>query len=137
MSLTVFSFSTMAAQLFVVPRSMPMILLTRCYTTMVESLRYLKTVGDQVQRTFVENKTILAFQEYMEAFFDAPRVHARDAAQYIRDSFDYYGTETVQRASGSVRRFKLFDRPFDQVAGVQEGEGGSPVIGQEDVQNAI
>src|SRR3989449_9607434 len=98
---------------------------------MVDSLRYLKTFGDQVRRSFVANKTILAFQEYMEAFFEAPRVHARDAAQYIRDCFDYYGTETVQRASGSVRRFKLFDRPFDLVAGVQEGEGGSPVIGQE------
>jgi predicted Ser/Thr protein kinase len=104
---------------------------------MVDSLRYLKSVGDQVRRSFLENKTILAFQEYMEAFFEAPRVHARDAAQYIRDSFDYYGTETVQRASGSVRRFKLFDRPFDLTSGVQEGEGGSPVVGQEEVQNAI
>ena len=104
---------------------------------MVDSLRYLKSVGDQVRRSFLENKTILAFQEYMEAFFEAPRVHARDAAQYIRDSFDYYGTETVQRASGSVRRFKLFDRPFDMTSGVQEGEGGAPVVGQEEVQNAI
>src|SRR3954467_948474 len=104
---------------------------------MVDSLRYLKSVGDQVRRSFLANKTILAFQEYMEAFFEAPRVHARDAAQYIRDCFDYYGTENVQRASGSVRRFKLFDRPFDQVAGVQEGEGGAPVVGQEEVQNAM
>src|SRR6266478_3291864 len=100
---------------------------------MVDSLRYLKTVGDQVRRSFLANKTILAFQEYMEAFFEAPRVHARDAAQYIRDCFDYYVTEMVQRASGNVRRFNLFDRPFDQ----QEGEGGSPVMGQDDVQNAI
>src|SRR3954466_10182995 len=104
---------------------------------MVDSLRYLKSVGDQVRRSFVANKTILAFQEYMEAFFEAPRVHARDAAQYIRDCFDYYGTETVQRASGSIRRFKLFDRPFDQTSGAHEGEGGAPVIGQEEVQNAI
>ncbi|HEY5677371.1 MAG TPA: serine protein kinase PrkA, partial [Myxococcales bacterium] len=104
---------------------------------MVDSLRYLKSVGDQVRRSFLENKTILAFQEYMEAFFDAPRVHARDAAQYIRDCFDFYGTETLQKPWGSVRRFKLFDRPFDQAAAVQEGEGGAPVVGQEDVQNAI
>jgi len=104
---------------------------------MVDSLRYLKSVGDQVRRSFVANKTILAFQEYMEAFFEAPRVHARDAAQYIRDCFDYYGTETVQRPAGGIRRFKLFDRPFDQTAGVQEGEGGAPVVGQEEVQNAI
>src|SRR2546422_11610403 len=104
---------------------------------MVDSLRYLKTFGDQVRRSFVANKTILAFQEYMDAFFEAPRVHARDAAQYIRDCFDYYGSEMVQRASDSVRRFTLFDRPFDLVAGVQEGEGRSPVARQEDVQNVI
>ena len=104
---------------------------------MVDSLRYLKSVGEQVQKAFLGNKTILAFQEYMEAFFEAPRVHARDAAQYIRDCFDYYGVETVQRPSGPVRRFKLFDRPFDQNAALQEGEGGAPVVGQEDVQNAI
>ncbi len=104
---------------------------------MVDSLRYLKTVGEQVQGSFLGNRTLLSFQEYMEAFFEAPRVHARDSAQYIRDCFDFYGTETLQRPSGAVRSFKLFDRPFDQGAALQEGEGGSPVIGQEDVQNAI
>jgi serine protein kinase len=104
---------------------------------MVDSLRYLKTVGDQVQRTFLDNKTILAFQEYMEAFFEAPRVHARDGARYIRDSFDYYGTEVLQKPGGPVRRFKIFDRPFDQSSSTQEGEGGAPVSGLEDVQNAI
>jgi serine protein kinase len=105
---------------------------------MVDSLRYLKSVGEQAQRSFLGNKTILTFQEYVEAFFEVPRVHARDSAQYVRDCFDYYGTEMVATPSGSVRRFKLFDRPFDQsAAALQEGEGGAPVIGQEDVQNAI
>lgn len=105
---------------------------------MVDSLRYLKTVGDQVQATFLGNKTILAFQEYMEAFFERPRVQARDAARYIRDCFDYYGTETVEKPWGPVRRFKLFDRPFDQGPGSSlEGEGGAPVSGLEDVQNSI
>jgi serine protein kinase len=105
---------------------------------MVDSLRYLKSVGEQAQRSFLGNKTILTFQEYVEAFFEAPRVHARDSAQYVRDCFDHYGTEMIAAPSGSVRRFKLFDRPFDQsAAALQEGEGGAPVVGQEDVQNAI
>src|SRR5207253_2370470 len=70
--------------------------------------------------------------------WERPRVHARDAAQYIRDCFDFYGNETVHRPSGNLRRFKLFDRPFDQGPGSsQEGEGGAPVCGQEEVQNAI
>src|SRR5262249_58889729 len=105
---------------------------------MVDSLCYLQSVGEQVQQSVLRNKTILACQEYMEAYFERPRVHARDAAQYIRDCFDFYGTEAVQRSSGPVRRFKLFDRPFDLGPNSsQEGEGGAPVCGQEDVQNAI
>jgi predicted Ser/Thr protein kinase len=113
---------------------------------MVDSLRYLKTVGEQVRENFLRNRTILSFREYMEAFFEQPRVHARDAAQYTRDCFDYYGTETVQRPAGPLRRFKLFDRPFDRPgqgeaprvwAGPHEGEGGAPVCGHEDAQNAI
>src|SRR5438067_128647 len=105
---------------------------------MVDSLRYLQSVGEQVRHAFVGNKTILSFQEYMEGFFEKPRVHARDAARYIRDCFDFYGTTTAQNPGGPLRRFKLFDRPFDQgPSSLQEGEGGAPVCGHEEVQNAI
>jgi predicted Ser/Thr protein kinase len=105
---------------------------------MVDSLRYLQSVGEQVRHAFLRNKTILSFQEYMEGFFEKPRVHARDAAQYIRDCFDFYGTTTAQNPGGPLRRFKLFDRPFDQgPTSLQEGEGGAPVCGHEEVQNAI
>src|SRR5437764_753136 len=105
---------------------------------MVDSLRYLQSVGEQVRHAFVGNKTILSFQEYMEGFFEKPRVHARDAAQYIRDCFDFYGTTTANNPGGAMRRFKLFDRPFDQgPSSLQEGEGGAPVCGHEEVQNAI
>src|SRR5437868_8645105 len=108
---------------------------------MVDSLRYLQAVGSQAQETFLKNKTILSFQEYLEAFGERPRVHARSAAQYIRDCFDHYGTTEVKTPAGQVRRFKLFDRPFDQdpkdPGTLSEGEGGAPVSGQEEAQNAI
>src|SRR5438067_4458126 len=105
---------------------------------MVDSLRYLQSVGEQVRQAFVGNKTILSFQEYMEGFFETPRIHARDAAQYIRDCFDFYGITTARNPGGPLRRFKLFDRPFDQgPSSLQEGEGGAPVCGHEEVQNAI
>ena len=48
---------------------------------MVDSLRYLQNVGEQVQQAFLRNKTILSFQEYMDVYFERPRVHARDSAQ--------------------------------------------------------
>jgi predicted Ser/Thr protein kinase len=43
--------------------------------------------------------------------------------------FDYYGSEMVRHPEGEVRRFKLFDAPWDN------GEGR--LIGQEEVQNHI
>ena len=45
------------------------------------------------------------------------------------DMLDYYGTETIERSTGEVTRYKVFDRPFN------DGEGR--VAGQEDVQVAI
>jgi len=108
---------------------------------MMDSLRYLQQIGAQVQDTFLKNKSILSFQEYLEAFAERPRTHARSAAQYIRDCFDHYGTETLKRPAGEVRRFKLFDRPFDRDASdpnaLGEGNSGAPVSGQEEAQNAI
>ena len=47
---------------------------------MVDSLRYLQSVGEQVRHAFVGNKTILSFQEYMEGFFEKPRALAQDKA---------------------------------------------------------
>ncbi|NJK31294.1 MAG: hypothetical protein HC927_02140 [Deltaproteobacteria bacterium] len=63
---------------------------------------------------------------------DVPRgpcpEHAR-SAQYIRDVFDHFGTSTLTRPEGDVRRFALFDAPW------ADGEGR--VAGQENVQNEI
>src|SRR5205807_310582 len=77
---------------------------------MVDSLRYLQNVGEQVQQSFLRNKTILAFQEYMEAYFERPRVHARDAAQYIRDCFDFYGSEKSSIVAAIQRALEDYSR---------------------------
>ena len=62
-------------------------------------------------------------------FIQDPRGQARNAAQYLRDVMDHYGTEQVPHPTGKVRRFKVFDVP----AGERDGR----VAGQEEVQNAI
>ena len=105
---------------------------------MVDSLRYLKDVGDRVQTEFLRRRSILSFQEYLDAFLERPRAQARSAPQYLRDCLDYYGTETIQRPNGPQRRFKLFDRPWEKSEQQSvEGESGTPVFGQEEAQNAI
>ncbi len=90
---------------------------------------YLTSVGDEVKSIFVENRMILSFDEWIAAFLQEPRLHARSAAQYLRDALDHFGPYSIDAPAGATRRFRLFDREFDQ--------GSGRVAGQEDVQNAI
>jgi serine protein kinase len=89
----------------------------------------LEAIGKAVQEQFETNQRLLAFDEYLDLMRAAPRRHARGAAQYVRDMFDYFGTERVRHPEGEVRRFKLFDAPWDDGAGM--------LVGQEETQNAI
>lgn len=95
----------------------------------MEAKRYLQEVGAQVSDDFIKNRSILSFEEYVTLFMGDPQGQARNAAQYLRDVMDYFGTEMVPHPTGRIRRFKVFDVPFaDQEA---------RVAGQEEIQNAI
>ena len=87
------------------------------------------SMGEHVQQRFAANERVLSFAGYLEVVERSPRVQLRNAALYMRDMFDYYGTEDVSHPTGKVRRFKLFDAPWD---GDCVG-----LVGQERVQNAI
>ena len=95
----------------------------------MDARRFLQSVGDAVSTDFVRNKNILSFEEYMGLFLQEPRRQARNAAQYLRDVMDHFGTELVSHPAGRLRRFKLFD--------LTEHEREGRVAGQEEVQNAI
>jgi len=95
----------------------------------VDAKGYLQEVGAQVSADFVKNRSILSFEEYLSLFFNDPRGQARNAAQYLRDVMDHFGTQTVPHPTGTIRRFKVFD------AEGSEREGR--VAGQEEVQNNI
>jgi len=95
----------------------------------VEAKRYLQEVGAQVSDDFVKNRSILSFEEYLTLFMSDPRGQSRNAAQYLRDVMDHYGTEIVPHPTGNLRRFKVFDVP--------SSDRDSRVAGQEEVQNAI
>jgi len=94
----------------------------------VEAKRFLQTIGAEVSNDFVKNRSILSFEEYLGLFLQSPVQQSRNAAQYLRDAMDHFGTEQVPHPTGKIRRFKLFDLTDD---------GGSRVAGQEEVQNAI
>jgi predicted Ser/Thr protein kinase len=97
----------------------------------MDAKRYLSSVGSGVKSTFTEHQSLLSFGEYLDLFLKAPRPHARNAAQYLRDVFDHFGSEELETPVGKRRRFKLFDLGFAPEARAFR------VAGQEEVQSEI
>jgi predicted Ser/Thr protein kinase len=95
----------------------------------MDARRFLQDVGSTVSSDFSKNRSLLSFEEYLQLFLQAPRQQARNAAQYLKDAIDSFGTEQVPYPGGTIRRFRLFD--------VTAGELDGRVAGQEEVQNAI
>lgn len=86
-------------------------------------------LGERIRQGFIENRRVMSFFEYMDLVGAHPKQQLRSAPQYIRDCFDYFGTQQVSYPWGPSRRFKLFDAPW--------AEGRDRLIGQEAVQNRI
>jgi predicted Ser/Thr protein kinase len=97
----------------------------------MDARRWLGTVGAGVKGSFVESRSILSFDEYVQVFFDAPRLQARSAAQYLRDVLEHFSRDDLETPVGRVRRWRLFDLAFDP-----DGRA-LRVAGQEEVQAAI
>jgi serine protein kinase len=95
---------------------------------------FLGGIGAEVQARFVKNRMILSFEEYLELFFQEPRLHARSAAQYVRDAMDFHGLAEVETPVGRQRRFRLFDLDFGDSGGRRRE---LRVAGQEEVQAAV
>jgi serine protein kinase len=93
---------------------------------MVEINDFIKRLNDQSLEAFKGQKRILSFQQYLDAFCANPVRLGRNAAQYVLDVFDHFGTQQVESVGGRATRWKLFDAPFDN--------GREPLLGQEQVQ---
>ncbi len=89
----------------------------------------LARLGGEFKESFARNKRVMSFEEFFALLSASPAYYARSAAQYLKDVFDHYGTEDVRTPRGPLRRFKLFDCPFD--------DGRDRLIGQEEVQNRV
>ena len=67
---------------------------------------FIKEVGAVVSRDFLQDRSILSFEEYIELFLQGPHAQVRNSAQYLRDVFDHFGTAPVlQHPAGPLRRF--------------------------------
>src|SRR5581483_2411248 len=95
---------------------------------------HLGRIGQEVRDTFMRNRRVMSFGEFFSLFESHPEQYSRNAAQYLKDVFDHFGTVEVKslrapHPGGSITRFRLFDVPFD--------EGRDRLVGQEEVQNRV
>ena len=88
----------------------------------------LAKLAGYVAEEFSATGRILSFDEWFESLLADPRKHARNSAQYARDALDHFGRTHVRTPQGTVTRFKLFDREFDD---------GPRLVGQERGQNEL
>ncbi len=77
---------------------------------------------------FETTRRLLSFDEWFELVCSEPTVHARNAAQYVRDAFLHFGRRDVRTPSGQISRWRLFDTEFD---------GWHRLVGQEEAQNEL
>lgn len=89
----------------------------------------IEALAAAVAQEFESTRRVLGFDEWFELLCAAPQLHARNAAQYLRDCFEHYGRRDVRIPSGKVARFRLFDCEFDG--------GVGRLVGQELAQNAF
>lgn len=90
---------------------------------------FLSPIFGDFKERFDSKKRILSFREYLSLALGDPERFCRDAATFVRDTFDHYGTYPVDRPWGQETRYKLFDTPFN--------DGREALIGQESAQQAI
>ncbi|MDD9937705.1 MAG: serine protein kinase PrkA [Myxococcales bacterium] len=95
----------------------------------------LERVSASVRDRFRAQKRVLSFSEYLEEVLAHPWRHSRDAARYMRDCFDHYGSYEVARPWGAERRFALFDQEF---VSDSDQPGNHPrLVGQEELQHGF
>lgn len=96
---------------------------------MLDLNHLLEELQQNTKNRFKQEKTILSFQEYLALFIENPKPQIRDTALYLKDVFDHFGTQIIQKPYGTLKRFRLFDAKFDSSI--------EPLIGQELVQNQL
>ena len=72
----------------------------------------LETIRGEIKARFEAQKRVLSFAEYLELVQEHPRRYTRDAARYLKDCMDFFGAYRVERPTGTVKRWKVFDLDF-------------------------
>ncbi len=95
----------------------------------------LHKVASAVRERFDAARRVLSFQEFIAMVETHPERHCRDAACYVRDCFDHFGTYEVERPWGATTRYRLFDLEFDRAT--DDADRRDHLVGQERIQESV
>lgn len=93
----------------------------------------LARISERIRSEFKSEHRVLSFDEYLELFGQDPVRHSRNASQYVRDAFDFFGKEEVEKPWGKCTRFLLFDLPWM----AEDDATPEALVGQEEVQTEL
>ncbi|HSC89293.1 MAG TPA: serine protein kinase PrkA [Polyangiaceae bacterium] len=93
----------------------------------------LNEISAEMKRSYDRERRLLSFDEYLDVFQENPGRQLRDAATYLRDMIDHYGTVSVPRPWGKETRYRVFDREFL----ADDEERREALVGQEEVQDEL
>ena len=96
---------------------------------------HLSDLVASVQDRFVEAKTILSFNEYLDSLYKDAAHFCRNSTQYIRDAIQHFGTREVESPLGQQTRYRIFDRSVEDQSSTSNQK--TWVAGQEETQNAL
>src|SRR6266540_5010936 len=94
-----------------------------------DAKNWLAQATGEIRDNFARNRRVMSFPEYLALFGADPAHQLRSAGQYLRDVFDYFGSETVRTPRGPMTHWRLFDCPWDG--------GKDALAGHEEVQGAV
>jgi predicted Ser/Thr protein kinase len=101
------------------------------------ALSELERIATSLERRFKEGRRVLSFQQYLELFASDPARYGRDAATYVRDMFDHFGTRKVDKPWGAQTRYQLFDLPWEQAKDGERDRREAPLVAHEELQSEI
>lgn len=102
------------------------------------ALAQLQNIAATVEQRYRAGRRVLSFQEYLTLFASNPERHGRDAPRYVRDMFDHFGTQKVERPWGEQVRFRLFDQPWEPTGASSAGQGReAALVGHEELQGEV
>src|SRR4051794_26824934 len=63
---------------------------------------WLSQATSEMRESFARNRRVISYGEYFALFGTEARRQVRSAAQYLRDVFDHFGTESVRTPRGPM-----------------------------------